>query len=383
MASAVGGFDTLVVGAGFAGAVAAERLADQCGHQVCVIDRRDHVGGLAHDHVDDHGVLVHRFGPHIFHTQSAKVLAYLSRFTEWRPYEHRVLADVDGQLVPIPINRDTLRLLYGVALADDEETRAFLAERAEPRPRLETSEDVVVARVGRDLYEKLVRGYTRKQWQLDPSELDASVCARMPVRLDRDDRYFTDAYQFMPADGYTALFERMLAHPRIELLLSTDFEDVRDELDYAHVVYTGPIDGYYDRRFGPLPYRSLRFELANRPTPDGGLVLPTASVNYPSEDVPHTRVTEYRHLTGQSHGSSTLAYEFPAGDGEPYYPVPTPESHRLCARYTRLAAADPGVTFIGRLARYQYMNMDQVTAQALATVERLRRTGTVPNLAVA
>jgi UDP-galactopyranose mutase len=361
----------------------AERLASGCGHRVCVVDRRDHVGGLAHDRRDEHGVLVHAFGPHVFHTQSRRVYEYLSLFTAWRPYEHRVRADVDGRLVPLPINRDTVEALLGVALGSDAETAAFLAGRAEPRARIETSEDVVVSRVGRQLYEQLVRGYTRKHWQLDPSELDASVCARLPVRLNRDDRYFTDEFQCVPADGYTALFARMLDHPRIDVHLGTPFEEARAELDHDHLVYTGRVDAYYGYRLGELPYRSLRFEYENRPTPDGALVQPCAQINHPSPDVPYTRVTEFRHVTGQRHGSTTLAFEYPGGEGEPCYPVPTPASRRLHLRYAELAEADEDVTFVGRLARYQYLDMDQVTAQALATVERLRRSGAIRERAVA
>ena len=364
-------FDTLVVGAGFAGSIVAERLASQSGQRVLVIDRRDHIAGNAYDYLDASGVLCHRYGPHIFHTQSRRVVDYLSQFTEWRPYEHRVLSQVDGRLLPMPINRDTVNLLYGLELDSEEAMGRFLARRAEPRERIETSEDTVVAKVGRDLYEKFFRGYTRKQWDLDPSELHASVCGRIPVRLDSDARYFSDWFQKMPRDGFTAMLGRILDHPLIEVHTSTDFEDVRGDVDYGHLVYTGPVDAYFGYRFGSLPYRSLEFQLVNEPTPGGGLVQPVASINFPSEEVPHTRTTEYRHLTGQSHGSSTIAVEYPRTEGDPYYPVPRPENRELYRRYEALAAAESEVTFVGRLARYQYLNMDQVTAQALSTSERL------------
>ena len=377
-------YDTLVVGAGYAGSIMAERLASRCGQRVLVVDRRDHIAGNAYDYVDDHGVVCHRYGPHIFHTQSDKVVEYLSAFTDWRPYEHRVLAQVEGQLLPMPINRDTVNRLYGLELASEDEMAAFLAERAEPRERIETSEDTVVAKVGRDLYEKFFRGYTRKQWDRDPSELHASVCARIPIRLDRDDRYFGDHFQKMPRDGYTAMFRRILAHPGIEVRTGVDFAEVRGQVAYEHLVYTGPIDEYFGHRFGHLPYRSLEFELRSEPTPDGGLVQPVASVNYPSPDVPFTRITEYRHLTGQQHGSSTLAVEFPRSEGPPYYPVPQAANRELYRRYEALAAREqPRVTFVGRLARYQYLNMDQVTAQALATFERLVESGAVRREATA
>ena len=372
-------YDTLIVGAGFAGSIVAERLATQLGHSVLVVDRRDHIAGNAYDYIDEHGTLVHRYGPHIFHTNADKVVEYLSRFTDWRPYEHRVLADVGGQLLPMPINRDTINRLYGLNLASDEEVEAFYAERREDRPLMRTSEDAVVAKVGWELYEKFFRGYTRKQWELDPSELHASVCARIPIRTNTDDRYFTDAFQNMPAEGYTAMFERMLDHPGIEVRLETSYEDVRDEVEHAHLVWTGPIDEYFGHCFGPLPYRSLEFELRTFDTPDGGFHLPAGSVNEPSEAVPYTRRTEFRRLAGQEGLlRSTIAYEYPRSEGDPYYPIPRAQNRELYERYRALAReiADR-VTFVGRLANYQYLNMDQVTAQALATFERMVDEGRV------
>ena len=371
-------YDTLVVGAGFAGSIMAERLASQCGHRVLIIDRRDHVAGNAFDYADAHGVLCHKYGPHIFHTASDKVVEYLSAFTEWRPYEHRVLANVRGQQLPMPINRDTINRLYGLELDSEEAVKAFLAERAEPRERVETSEDSCVARFGRDLYEAFFQGYTRKQWARDPSELHASVCARIPIRFDRDDRYFNDAFQNMPLEGYTAMFQRILDHPGITVRTGAEFADVRDAVDYDHLVYTGPIDEFYDHRFGKLPYRSLEFEHRTVETPDGELVQPVATINEPSADVPYTRTTEYRQLTGQHHTWSTLAVEHPRDEGDPYYPVPQAENRELYKRYEALGAEEgANVTFVGRLARYQYLNMDQVTAQALSTFEKLVASGRI------
>ncbi len=371
-------FDTLVVGAGYAGSILAERLATQCGQRVLVVDRRDHIAGNAYDFRDEHGVLVHRYGPHIFHTNSEKVVEYLSQFTDWRPYKHRVVALVDGKHVPIPINRTTVNTLYGLDLQTDEDVERFYAERAEPMDFIRNSEDVVVAKVGRELYEKFFRGYTRKQWERDPSELDKSVCARIPLRTNDDDRYFGDRFQQMPADGYTAIFERMLDHSGIEVRVATDFDDVRDDVEYDHLVYTGPIDAFFDHRFGKLPYRSLEFETRSEPTPDGGMVLPRATVNYPSTDVPWTRITEYRHMTGQHrHDWTTMHVEYPRSQGDPYYPIPRPETQELYRRYEALARELPGVTFVGRLARYQYLNMDQVVGQALATFDRLVESGRV------
>jgi UDP-galactopyranose mutase len=370
--------DVLVVGAGFAGSIVAERLARASGLSVLVIDRRDHVAGNAYDYVDEHGVLVHKYGPHIFHTNAGKVVEYLSEFTDWRPYEHRVQARVDGKLVPIPINRTTVNALYGLDLRDDAAVEAFYAARAEPVEYVRTSEDAVVSKVGRDLYEKFFRGYTLKQWQRDPSQLHASVASRIPTRTNTDDRYFTDGFQKMPAEGYTAMFERMLDHPRIETRLGVDYFDVRDRLRCRHVVFTGPVDLYFDRCFGELPYRSLEFALRNEPTPDGGLVQATGTLNEPSPDVPYTRTTEFRHLTGQRHDSTTLCVEYPRAEGDPYYPIPSEETKALYKRYEALARREDGVTFVGRLARYQYLNMDQVTAQALSAYVKLAERLDVP-----
>jgi UDP-galactopyranose mutase len=365
--------DVVIVGAGFAGAILAERMASEADRRVLLIDRRDHVAGNAYDYLDEHGVLVHKYGPHIFHTNATKVVEYLSQFTDWRPYEHRVLARVDGRLVPIPINRTTVNELYDLQLATDDEAQAFYDERAEAIDYVRTSEDAVVSKVGRDLYEKFFRGYTRKQWQRDPSELHASVAARIPTRTGTDDRYFTDDFQKMPAEGYTAMFERMLDHPNIEVELSTDYFDMRDQVDCGHLIYTGPVDRFFDRCYGELPYRSLEFELRTEPTPDFGLLQPVASINEPSEEVPYTRTTEFRYLTGQRHDASTVAVEYPRADGDPYYPIPSDVTRELYKRYEALTSSAPNVTFVGRLARYMYLNMDQVTAQALSTFERLTK----------
>ncbi len=360
-------YDVMVVGAGFAGSVMAERLASQAGKRVLVVDRRPHIGGNAYDRLDEAGVLMHQYGPHIFHTNSAEIVDYLSQFTGWRPYEHRVLAEVRGRLVPMPINRTTINLLYGLELKTEEEAAAFLASRAEPVETIATSEDVVVAAVGRELYETFFRGYTRKQWGLDPSELDKSVTARVPTRTSDDDRYFTDRFQMMPAEGYTAMFERMLDHPNIEVLLGSDYRDIRDAYSHDHLVFTGPVDEFFDYRFGKLPYRSLRFE---HETLDQEWFQDVATVNYPDEAVPFTRITEYKHLTGQSHPRTSITREYPSAEGDPYYPVPRAENQALFKRYEALARAQEDVTFVGRLATYRYYNMDQIVGQALATFRR-------------
>jgi UDP-galactopyranose mutase len=359
-------FDYLIVGAGFAGAVVSERMARCFGKKVLVVDRRSHIGGNAYDHYNDDSVLVHRYGPHIFHTNSEQVFQYLSQFTPWRSYEHRVLASVDGKLVPIPINLDTVNLLYGLNLTS-EQLEVFFAARAENRASIRTSEDVVVSKVGRDLYEKLFRNYTRKQWGKDPSELDAQVTARIPVRTNRDDRYFTDRFQVMPKHGYTRIFENMLDHPNITVALGVDYRDIVNETQFQELIYSGPIDEFFGFRFGELPYRSLRFQ---HETLNTEYLQPVAVINYPNDHA-YTRVTEFKHLTGQANRRTSVVYEYPASEGDPYYPVPTPENGALYKRYAELASLTKRVHFVGRLGTYRYYNMDQVVAQALTLCKQL------------
>ena len=359
-------FDYLVVGAGFAGSVLAERLAAGSGKKVLVVDKRSHIGGNAYDEYDENGILIHRYGPHIFHTNSRDVFEYLSRFTAWRQYQHRVRASIDGQLVPIPINLDTINQLYGTNF-NSFQLQGFFDSVAEPRDSIRTSEDVIISKVGRELYEKFFRNYTRKQWGLDPSELDAAVIARIPVRTNRDDRYFTDTYQAMPRHGYTRMFERMLAHPNIKIMLNTDYHEIEGSIPYDQLVFTGPIDEYFDFQFGKLPYRSLEFSFETVNTPQH---QPVAVVNYPN-DYAFTRVTEIKHITGQEHPKTTLVAEYPKAEGDPYYPVPRPENAALYKRYQELANTTEDVYFVGRLATYKYYNMDQVVAQALATYSKM------------
>ena len=359
-------FDYAIVGAGFAGSVMAERLAG-IGKRVLLIDRRTHIGGNAFDMHDEAGILIQPYGPHIFHTNAPSIVEYLSRFTAWRPYEHRVLAQVDGKLAPLPINRRTLNLLYGLSLSE-KEAADFLAARAEPVNEIKTSEDVIVSKVGRDLYEKFFQGYTRKQWGMDASELDKSVIARIPTRTNDDDRYFTDHFQAMPANGFTRMFEKMLDHPNITRLLDTDYRDVVNDIDAGELIYTGPIDEYFDLRYGQLPYRSLEFRHETLDLPQ---YQPVAVVNYPDQRVPYTRITEFKHLTGQPHARTSICREYPQADGDPYYPIPRPENQELYRRYQALADSTPDVHFVGRLATYRYYNMDQVVGQALALFDKL------------
>lgn len=365
-------YDYLIVGAGFAGSVLAERLASGRNKRVLLCDRRPHIAGNTYDFYNKAGILVHQYGPHIFHTNSQRVFEYLSRFTVWRPYEHRVLADVNARLLPIPINRTTINNLYGLNLSDEAEAAIFLASRAEPCRTIVTSKDVVLAQVGSDLYRTFFEGYTRKQWGLDPSELDRSVTARVPTRTSVDDRYFLDTYQAMPRDGYTAMFEKMLDHDNITVMTGTEYADIRSENVAAHTIFSGPIDEYFEYCFGRLPYRSLNFQ---HETHDMERMLPVGVVNYPSEAVPYTRITEYKHLTGQIHPKTSISFEFACADGDPYYPIPRPENQALYKQYESLARDLTDVTFVGRLGTYKYYNMDQVVGQALATYRQLTRTG--------
>lgn len=359
-------FDYLIVGAGFAGAVLAERLSTNSHLKILIIDKRDHIGGNTYDYYNEHGILVHKYGPHIFHTNAEHVFEYLSNFTEWRPYEHKVLANVDGQLVPIPINLNTINTLYGLNLSS-EEAKEFFRNKAESKTGLKTSEDVVVSAVGRELYEKFFKYYTRKQWALDPSELDASVTARVPTRTNKDNRYFTDTFQAMPLHGYSALFKKMLNRPNIKIMLNTDYKEIMDVIPFKNLIFTGPIDDYFNHVYGKLPYRSLAFKFETHDTP---YVQEVGTINYPNSQQ-YTRVTELKHLTGQQHSKTTLVYEFPKATGEPYYPIPKAENAALYKQYQLLASTLKNVYFTGRLGTYKYYNMDQVVAQSLALYNKI------------
>ncbi|MES2458797.1 MAG: UDP-galactopyranose mutase [Bacteroidota bacterium] len=359
-------YDYLIVGAGFAGSVLAERLARTAHKRVLIIDKRNHIGGNAYDHYDDAGILVHKYGPHIFHTNSKEVFNYLSQFTEWRNYQHKVLASIDGQLFPIPINLNTINSMYGLNLSS-EEVNAFFESKVEKKKDIVTSEDVVVSSVGRELYEKFFKGYTKKQWDLDPSELNASVTARIPTRTNRDDRYFTDTYQAMPLHGYTRMFEKMLDHPNIHVMLNVDYKDIMNEIAYKKLIFTGPVDEYFDYRFGKLPYRSIDFKFE---TLDQEKFQETGTINYPN-DYAFTRITEFKYLSGQKHRKTSVVYEFPTAEGDPYYPIPKPDNAELYKKYQELTLQLENTYFVGRLATYKYYNMDQVVAQALSTFKKI------------
>lgn len=359
--------DFLIIGAGFAGSVCARSLAE-AGYSVVVADKREHIGGNAFDSTDAHGVLVHNYGPHIFHTNSEKIVRWLSQFTEWRFYEHKVLACVEEKLYPIPINKTTINSLYGLNL-DEKGVAEFLESKRIPKESIRTSEDVVLNSVGSDLCDKFFRGYTKKQWGLDLSELSAGVAARIPTRTNDDDRYFTDTYQLMPARGYTEMFKNMLNHKNIEVMTATSFDEIKPSLDYKKLIFTGPIDEYYDFKFGKLPYRSLRFEHKHLTERDS--IQTVGTVNYPNNHE-YTRITEFKHLTGQSTSGTSVVEEYPSAEGDPYYPIPKKENEDLYRKYRELADHEVNVHFVGRLAQYKYYNMDQVVASALKLAEELQ-----------
>lgn len=359
-------FDYLVVGSGLAGSVLAERLASD-GKKILIVERRDHFGGNCYDEYNEDGVLIHRYGSHLYHTSSKEIFDYTSKFTEWLPYEHTVLASVDGMLLPLPINLDTVNQLYGLNLTSFE-LEEFFASKAESCEIVKTSEDVIVSKIGRDLYEKFFKSYTKLQWNLDPSQLDSSVTARVPTRTTRDNRYFTDSYQAQPKHGYTAMFRKMLSNENIKIMLNTSFEDVKELIPYDKLIYTGTIDSFYGYRFGRLPYRSLNFVFE---TYDKESYQNAPVVNYPNEH-PYTRISEFKKMTHQKHDKTTIMYEFPCdNDDEPYYPIPRPENKELFRKYKELADKEDNVIFCGRLATYQYLNIDQAIGQALATYGKI------------
>ncbi len=362
-------FDYLIVGAGFAGAVLAERLASVAGKRCLVIDRRGHIGGNAYDATDSAGILLHRYGPHYFRTNSQLVIDYASQFTDWHPVDYKILSSTHGKLWNFPINLNTFEQFVGHDSTFEEMQRTLAEWRVDiPSPR--NSEEVILSQVGRPLYEMFFENYTLKQWKRHPRDLDASVCGRIPVRFNRDDRYLSERFQALPKDGYTALFERLLDHPNIKVELDADFRKVRDKVSCKRLIYTGMIDEYFDHCFGPLPYRSLRFEPE---TLKKEFFQPAMQINYPNDHA-YTRIVEIKHATGQVSPVTTIVREYP-DDYEPgkeaYYPIPAPDCKSIYQRYHELALSQPEVCFVGRLAQYRYYNMDQVIAMALTTFQKI------------
>lgn len=371
--------DVLIVGAGFAGMVMAERLTNVLGKRCILVDKRFHLGGNAYDYVDHAGVLVHKYGAHLFHTNADSVLHYLSKFTEWRPAAYTASSYTDGKLWSFPVNLLTFEQMLGRSSSTAEMDDYLATHRTYYGSAPRNAEEAVTAQVGWDLYEKFYKGYTLKQWGRHPRELDASVCSRVPIRTTRDARYFNDRHQYMPKAGYSAMFDRMLAAcTGIELWLGMDYRDIVKRCQYKHLVYTGPIDEFFDYIYGPLPYRSLRFEHESYCAAQmygREFWQPTTQVAYPNSEE-YTRIIEIKHATGQWCRNTTIVKEYPeewAVGKEPYYPVPSPGAAEQYAKYKALADCLPYVTFVGRLATYRYLNMDQVVASSLAEFEKLRR----------
>lgn len=362
--------DLLVCGAGPAGCVIAERAASVLGWKVLVVDRRGHVAGNCYDSKHANGVLVHRYGPHYFRTNDRGLLRYLGRFTEWIPARYEVKSQYRGRLYPFPINLNTLEQFFGRTLTP-ETAEALLNRLRVPADRPRNSEEWVLSRVGRELYEAFYLNYTLKQWGVHPRELEPGVCGRVPVRLDRDGRYVDHRFQVMPRRGFTALFARMLDHPKIRRLLDCDFREVRHlVVPRQATVYTGPVDEYFDCRLGKLPYRSLRFDFVPH---EVRYRQPCVQINYPNEHA-HTRSVEFKHVTGQKHPHTVIGYETPAAAGEPYYPVPTRPNLELYGRYKELADRERHrrkVFFCGRLAQYRYFNTDEVILEAMKCFEEI------------
>lgn len=377
-------YDYLIVGAGFAGVVLAERLASQSGKRCLIVDRRSHIAGNAYDRYDDAGVLIHEYGPHYFRTNSERILSYLSQFTEWHEVNYQILSYVDGDFWPFPINLNTFEKLMGRP-SSSKEMQAMLNEWKEEIEHPSNSEEVIVSQVGVRLYEMFFKNYTRKQWKRDPRELDASVCGRIPIRTDRNDNYLIEKFQALPKAGYTAMFEKMIKHPLIEVQLQTEYREVREKVKFGHLIFTGPIDEYFDYVDGHLPYRSLSFEaesftaeqLENRKSISGkpGFWQPAMQVNYPNEEE-FTRIVEIKHATGQRCENTTIVREYPQDYGpgqEPYYPIPALDAQTMYQKYKARAKYEAGVSFVGRLVTYRYYNMDQVVGMALSEFDKLSR----------
>lgn len=355
-------FDYVVVGAGLAGSTIAERISSRREGEILVIEKKTHLAGHCFDHYDDSGVLVHKYGPHIFHTEKKEVWDYLSGFTEWRLYQHRVLSYVDGKLVPIPINLETINKLFGTNLTK-EELPDFFEKLKEPMDEIESSADVVLSQVGEYLYEKMFKNYTKKQWGVTPDKLDPRIISRVPIRENRDDRYFDDPYQGLPENGYTTMVKNMLDSPNIKTMLGTDYKEVIDEIDFDQLIYTGPIDYYFDYEYGKLPYRSLDTEFETYPREQ---YQSNSVINYPN-DYDFTRITEFKHMTGQESSKTTILKEYPKGtdaEEEPYWPVFDEETNKIAEKY-RKEARDSSTVFVGRLADYKYYNMDIAVSKAL------------------
>lgn len=354
-------FKNVVIGAGFSGAVIARCIAEEKNEEVLIVEKRNHIAGNAFDHYNEQGILIHKYGPHIFHTNNKIAWDWLSRFTEWNLYQHRVYSYIDGMEIPMPISVETINKLYNYSLNCDE-IKEWLCRQSYKVEELNNSEDFILSKVGKDIYEKFFRNYTYKQWGVYPDKLDPSVISRIPIRLNRDTRYFSDKYQGIPKYGYTEMFNNILNHRNIHILLNTEWSEVRDKLRYDRLFYSGPVDEFFKYKYGKLGYRSVRFEY--KVFYNTEFYQKVGTVNYPN-DYDFTRITEYKHLTGQKCNGTVIALEYPMVEGEPYYPIPREENNNIYNMYLSEAKTLNNVYFIGRLGSYRYLNMDQVVEQSL------------------
>ena len=361
-------FDYLIVGAGFAGCVMAERLASQCNKKILIVEKRNHIGGNAYDEIDEHGIFIHKYGPHLFHTNSRKVFDCLSKFTEWRKYEHRVLASLNDELYPIPINRITINKLYNLNLKTDNEVEEYLTKIKDHRYPILNSEDLIVNQVGYDLFEKFYKNYTIKKWYTEPKDISPSVCERILAKNNNDCRYSDDKYQFIPKCGYTEMFKKMTKHKNIEVVLNKNYKNILYDIKFDKIIYTGPIDYFFDYEFGRLPYRSIRFEFKNC---EMEKFQEAAQINYMDNNVCYTRVAEFKQITGQLSNCTTVSFEYPQINGEPYYPIPNYNNRLLYLKYKQRAKKFKNALFCGRLAEYQYYNMEQVVMNTLKKYEQI------------
>lgn len=366
MSSKNDNYDYLIVGAGFSGAVLARKLADN-GKKILIIDRRKHIGGNSYDFYDKSGVLVHKYGPHYFRTNDKDVWNFLSKFTQWRYYQYIVKAFVDGQIFDLPINLNTINQFFGTSFSSIE-AQNFIEKIRVKSKKPKNSEEQVISKIGKEIYDKFFKNYTIKQWNLEPKDLDASVTARIPIRFNKDPRYFDSYYQAMPKDGYFKLFEKILSHENIETKLNIDFLKNRKQFKYKKLIYTGCIDEFFNCKFGKLPYRSLRFEFE---TFNQEFYQKYSQINYPNE-YDFTRIVEIKHATGQKHDKTTIAREYPMSEGEPYYPIPKNENEKLYLKYKKEAGKLKDVYFVGRLAQYRYLNMDQVVKKSLELFKKIK-----------
>ncbi|MFH0735926.1 MAG: UDP-galactopyranose mutase [bacterium] len=362
-------YDYLIAGAGYAGIVMAERIASKLNKKVLLIDNRGHIGGNSFDYVDENGLLIHKYGPHLFHTNCKKVFDYLSNYTEWYLYEHRVLAYLEGEYYPMPINRTTINKLYNMRLQTEEEVAEFYSKVGQKTIGINTSEDLILSTVGEDLYKKFFYHFTKKQWGLYPNQLDKQVCGRIPVRLNTDDRYFTDKFQFMPKHGYTEMFKNMINHKNITFAPNTDFFSIKNDIKFNKIVFTGRIDRFYDFIYGELPYRSINFTFMNNRIENA---LPQTTINYSEPQTLYTRQTDFSRIYPNKNIShTTIITEYPTNEGDPYYPIPTNNNFELYNKYLNLSNKEKNVIFLGRLTEYKYYNMDQIVERALNVFEKL------------